>query len=816
MSRLFKPLLLQSLRSGGLYVLLIAMILAIAATTALKFCNDQIQQAIRLQAAQMLAADLVLSDSQPIAKQWSDQAANMRLNTSQVTVFSSMAHSTQQFVMVNVKAIEPTFPLRGQVKIAPYASAIKQGEVWLSPRVVELLHVKLGDQVHIADGQFKFTGVIDYDSNQELGFSGFSPTVMIHDADISSTQAIQVGSRIEYRLLLAGAPQALDQFKQYFEQSKSKQDTKNNESLTLKDASQSNTRLIQPVENLDTFLQLGNILTILLCGIAIALTSQRYVLQNQDTIALLRCVGARKKDVLTAYFSLLAVIGLISVILGALLGVGLGFALLHFMLQLIPQLSLGFSLSSVLLGALPIAIFSSLVLLIGFIVPSVLELLRTPPIRVIRQQARSKKSWIMMFGFGLMSLIVFCIVVSQNILLSAFVLFAISLFVGLLYSMIWVMLKTIKAARNRLSAYVRIPYQTAGQVTALALGLSFVTVLVVLRTDILNRWQQQLPPDTPNQFVYGLPPFDLAAFQQQLMVRQWRSTHLYPNIRGRLVAKNDQPFSTALVNENNALRRELNLTQASQYPEDNQILEGKTEFTHKNQVSIEAKLAQELGIQIGDQLTFSLPEGQLKAQVLNFRSVEWESFSPNFFFIFSPKTMDENAGSYLGSFYVPEQQTSDLVSLIQQFPNTVFIDVGRILNEVKKLINVLVQIMTLLASLVVLSGILILIACINLFMDERRREVALMRSIGVSQKQLKQMLSIETGLMGLLAGWVACVFSEVISAVVSYKMKMSIQLHPEVWLVLPTLMMVICALIGRYRLGYLTHIPPIQSLRELD
>ena len=220
MNSILKPLLLQSFRTGGLYLLIIALSLAISATTALKFSNSQVQNAVALQAAEMLGADLVMTDNDPIQAQWRQQAQKLNLNQAPVTVFGSMAHTQDQFVMVNVKAVDEHFPLRGKLEIQPKAQSIQQGQVWLSPRAMDLLHSKLGDQVAIADGQFTVTGVIEHDSNQELGFSGFSPTVIIHQADIAKTNAVQVGSRIEYRLLMAGQPEQIKAFKKIFKQQK--------------------------------------------------------------------------------------------------------------------------------------------------------------------------------------------------------------------------------------------------------------------------------------------------------------------------------------------------------------------------------------------------------------------------------------------------------------------------------------------------------------------------------------------------------------------------------------------------------------------
>lgn len=818
MSSIFKPLMIQSLKTGGLYILIIALSVAISATTALKFSNDQIQQAIVLQAAEMLGADLVLSDNAPLAAKWQQTAKQQQLQQSQVTVFGSMARTNDQFVMVNVKAIDQNFPLRGQLDIRPQAKHLAAGQIWLSPRARDLLHVGIGDQIFIADGEFRVTGIIEHDPNQEVGFSAFSPTVMISQADIAKTHAVQVGSRIEYRLLLSGAAQNTQAFEQFF---KTQQQTPVNAehvtpSLKLQTAAQANSRLMKPIENLDTFLQLANILTILLCGIAIALTSQRYVQQNQNNIALIRCLGATRLQIIWAYLALLGVVAAISIVLGAVFGVVLGYGLLQLMLQLIPQLHLDFSLSAFLFGPLPIAIFTSVVVTIGFILPSIINLLNTPPIRVIRQSAQSKRSFVFIVLAGVISLAVFSMVLSENITLSLWILAAILGGSVILYAVIWVFLKFIKQLKVKFSGYVRTPAHTALQMTALALGLSLIAVLAVLRTDLLERWQQQLPEGTPNQFIYGLPPQDLSSFKQNIEQYGWKTTPLYPNVRGRLISKNHQAFSEQLIQQNNSLRRELNLTQASHLPKDNTVLQGTPQFTRTHQVSVEAKVAQELNIQVGDELGFQLPEGELTAKVVSLRSVTWENFSPNFFFIFSPKTLDENAGSYLGSFYVPPKDKNNLVHVIQQFPNTVFIDITLILNEVKQLVQVLAQIITLLAALVGVSGILVLIACLNLLMEERRREVALIRAFGVSRVKLKRMLSLEIGFIGLISGIVACVFAEIISAIASYKMNMNVQWHPEIWLILPLSMMLICGLIGRFRLSYLCDIPPLQSLRDIN
>lgn len=818
MNTLFKPLLQQSLRNQSLWLLMIALSLAICATTALKFSNGQIQQAVRLQAAQMLAADLALTDQNPIQSQYVQQAQQLQLRQSQVMVFGTMARTDNQFVMVTVKAVDQHYPLRGKLQISPHQAQIKQGQVWLSPRAQELLKVKLGDEVSIADAKLKFTGMIQRDLNQEMGFSGFSPTVIISSQDIAQTHAVQTGSRIEYRLLLSGTSTQIQNYQQWFQQHHAQlQHEAQNQvtgNLLLRDARQGNSRLLKPLRNLDLFLQLSNLITVLLCGIAIALASRRYVQQSQDQMALLRCLGASQGQILIMVMLLMLSIMIISAVVGCIVGLGIGGLLLQIMLQFIPNLDLSLLGFESLLPSLGIALLTSSCVLFGFMAPNIYQLFKIPPIRVIRPENAAQGRYVWTAITGIFGLAVLSFILTGNLSLTLGLLVAILLIGVVFFSLLWLFLKWIKQQKNRFSVYARMPAQMASYITVLALGVSLMSVLLVLKTDLFNRWQQQLPANTPNQFVYGLPPMDKPAFEKQLSRNGWSHTPLYPNIRARLIAKNGQAFSNELIQQNNSLRRELNLTQSAVYPADNRVVQGMAQLEKAGEVSVEEKTAQALGIQLGDQLTFQLPEGNLNAKVVNFRKVTWESFSPNFFFIFAPKTLDENAGSYLGSFYVSPQDKTKLIDLIQNNSTTVFIDISNILEQIKSLLGILVKVITILATLVAISGFLVLVACLNLLMDERRYEVALLRAFGSSQQQVKRMFSLEFGFIGACAGVIACIFAEVISAIAGYKLGLNMQFHLNLWLILPTSMTLMCILIARYCFRHIYQVSPLLALRE--
>lgn len=808
--QLLTMLFKQSWSGKGVFLLLAALILAVTATTSLRYATETISTAIDQQAGQMLAGDLVISSSNPLDATWHDLAQKHQLRLNKATVFGSMAQVGDQFVLVNVKAIEQGFPLRGTLTLSPelqVGSAPQSGTIWLSPRLFDLLNLKVGDELRIGDAIFKATASIIRDPNQETGMSGFSPTVIINSADIPATKAIQTGSRIDYRLILAGEPQVV---KQFYTQYKNKM----GDGVQLRAASQGNTRLMKPIQLLDDYAQIVSVLTMLLCGVAIALACQRYVSEQLDQLAMIRCLGASRRQLATAYWGLLLGLMLIASIIGTIIGAMVAYGLLQILHQALPALELRFQPVIMLGQPLLTGIVSAFVLLVGFALPNILRLIRVSPLRVIRR-IEDQLGWtnIIISGAAITLMFVFLLIQTGKIGLSVMLLGALLFALLLIWAIVYGVLKAWHYYSVFAQTYIRQPRQISVQVLALSLGLGLLTVVFLLRDDLLNRWKHSLPVGTPNQFVYGLPPDQKDQLVQRLDQAKWSHSVLYPNVRGRLIAKNDQAFNDSLIKENNSLRRELNLTQSSGFPEDNKLVAGKA-FNGLNQVSVEQKVATELGIQLGDTLTMSLPEGHLKATVVSLRTVNWDSFSPNFFFIYSPGTFDENAGSYLGSFYVTAQDRTQLAHVIRDFPTTVFIDIDVMLNEVRRLLDVLGQALALLAGLVSVAGVLVLLTSLQLTVDERQREVVLLRAIGLSRRQLRIRLGIEMGLIGLLAGLMAVILAESVSAVMSYRLSIPFQLHYEWWLFIPMGMTLFALIIGQLRLRPLWHSSPLLILRR--
>ena len=823
---LLTALLKQSSGSGALLLILIALSLAISATTALRFSHQQVQYSIAQQSAQLLAADLAISSSRPIDPQWHAYAEEHGLTTSNNIMFNSMAIANDEFVLVNVKAIEQNFPLRGELQISSPSPSeplqLQSGQLWLSPILFELLGVELGDEIQIADASFVVGGRIDKDSNQQTGFAGFSPTVMIRADEVERTNAIQLGSRQNYRLLLSGEPRQLEAFLtaheetlKSYEPGGSAADFKVG-SLRLLKSSEGASQLVEPMQHLHSFMQLANLLTLLLCGIAIALSAHRYVTQNQEHVAMLRCLGASRAQLLVSFIALLALVAVIATVIGMILGVIFGYSLLKLVVLLLPQIELQFALLDILTGPLPIAAFTCTLMLIGFVMPAIWQLSSLPPINVLRPSEEAVVSWRLLASTAIISLLIFAINISADVVLGIAVMLGIFTIALLFYLFICAVLIAAKKTFTKAEQWLRQPAKTGLQITALALGLSLFTVLFLLRGDLLDRWKEQLPENTPNHFVMGLPPYEREGFEQLLKDRQWAADPLYSFIRGRLVAKNGESFRQELIDRSNTLRRDLNLTQSGIFPDNNLFIAGQSEFSGPNQVSVEEENALELELELGDTLQFELPDGTIEAEVVSFRQVQWESFSPNFFFVFSPGTMAQDSASYLGSFYVPSDDKSQLPELIRNYPTTVFIDVDAILIQIMDIVQMIAKVISYLAMLVMAAGLLVLLASLNLLMDERRTEVALLRVIGLSQRKIQCYLTIEMALIGAAAGVVAILFAEIIAAIAAYYLNIGWQLHTLYWLQLPLYMAFICGLVGRYRLRRLWLQAPLQSLRTMD
>lgn len=813
---LLRTMVQQAWATGGLGLLMAALVLAVMATSLIGFSRETLLQATRQQAGQLLGGDLVVSAADPLPSVWQQAARQSGLRTTSVESFSGMVQHGEDFVLASVKAIEGGYPVRGVLRVTTeQGRAIAQtapptpGQVWIESTLAARLGVGLGDSLQLGMSTFRVSGEITRDSNRETGMSGFAPSLIMNLADVPATQVIQPGSRIEYRLLMAGTPAQVARF--------ASSHPKLGSGLTLRRADEGNSRLMRPIQSLQDYAQIASLMVLILSGIALSLSSWRFVEQQRPVMALLRCLGADSRQLLWLCIGLAMLGWLVAVLVGTLLGMGAGYLVLSLIRQLVPMLELPFVPLQVMGPALTEGGVAAAVLLMGFGWPAARQLLQVPPTLVLRQQmalpgysvlATSLIAWLVVLGYSISR--------SSQWQLGVVLVMGVSALLLLAFLLIWVVLLALRHYRQGRAMDLFQPRDArllALQTAALALGVGLMSSVLLLRGDFLGQWEQQLGKETPNYFLYGVPPQDLAALEQRLQAKPWSVSPFYPSLRARLLTRNGLPFG-AQAKRDNALQRELNLTMAAQLPANNALTAGKP-LHRAGEASVEVGLAERLGIQVGDRLQFERPEGPLNVTVVNLRTVKWDSFQPNFFVILAPGTLDATAGSYLASMRVPANDAAQLPALIREFPAVLFLDIGAILSEIRDILGHAADALALLAVLVSASGLLVLLSSLRLQLVQRQRELALLRTLGVTRQQLRGQLLKELLTVGLISGVVGVAMGELISLVLSQRLELPVQWHPLWWLVGPTGMAILAMLAGALQLRSLWTMTPAQLWRRV-
>ena len=819
--KLTSRLFWRDLRAGEFTLLLMALILAVTATTTLRFFSSSLEQALAQQASRLLGADVVLQSSRGIRPQWPQLAQKLELQQTQTLEFATVAQQGDGFQLSSVKAVSSPYPLRGQLTLngmsLPTNGIPQSSTIWVEERLLALLNTHLGDTITLGEANFKVAATIAIDADMGGGFSAFSPKIIMNMADVPTTHVIQQGSRANYRLLLAGNAKAVAQFKQQATPLLTIDER-------LRDVASANRQLSKPMTNAGNYLSLASIAAVLLAGIAVALASQRFAVRHFDSLALMRCLGSSRRAMIVLYGKQLALIWLSAMLMGGLLGWLCSLVLFKILASLLPVQNLSFELLQPLITGISTATLT----LIGFALPALMRLGQVSPLRVLRREL-SPSSWSTrsIMALALVALFVLLSLETGNLVLTSIVLGGGVLLTAFIASLCYWLLKHLGRQslgnsyyQQAIATLSREPRVTISQVLALALGLTAVLLVSVIRGDLFNQWQHDLPANTPNQFAVTIPATEKDALSQVLKQHHWTATDFYPVIRGRLVAINGKDTKAEQATEekesknDNALNRELNLTWTQHLPPKNPIIEGQWFTGQQNEVSVEKELAARLNLKLGDTVSLQMAEGRIDAKITSLREVDWDSFQPNFYFIFPPHVLQHYPATYLTSFYVPTQDRALLPSVIRQFPTVIFIDLATMLSEVQKLLAQLSQGVLVILVFVIMAGFLVLMASLAASVDTRLQEAALLRALGAKRQQLQARLGIELAILGLWAGLLAVLLTEIMTAVITLTLlEGNVQLHAYLWLT-PLLSAILVMMVGLFNLRRVWQVSPMLVLRE--
>ncbi|UAB72436.1 ABC transporter permease [Vibrio sp. SCSIO 43132] len=774
---------LREIRQGQLWPISAALTLIIACIFALTALADRMEQVIVKQGKDALTADSVFVSANPIPELLLGQVRDNNLETTTLTRFATMAFSDEDMQLVTVKAVGDAYPLRGELILTDESgnkSSVSQGELWLEQRVMDQLNVNIGDSVTIGDADLQVTGLITEEPG--LSFNPFQqmPSVMINSADIEKTGALQLGSRVQFRLFLNGDSNAIQSIVDSTELTPSDR--------WLTENTQSRTSDV--FSRTKQYLSLTVAIVILMAATTLVLTCQHYVSNRRQTIAMLKSIGASKNWIARWLWVQLGVLFAIGITFGIAIGIGLEVLLRLPMADLLPDPLPSYGISPYLYSVVTCVLISVPALGIPL-----LHLLNTPALSVMQDSALkvNRKSLLLL----LVPVIPMLVVYGSNlmvwmVLVGIVVLFAV---LGLVSSLLTRLVSklpmntTMKLAVSRLN---RTSVASGVQFAALALSLMLLSVIWLVRTDLLSDWQQTLPDDAPNVFALNIASTEVDSYLTTLDENVQDRSEAYPIIRGRVSTINGIPAKDYVLSkrgaeeETDALSRELNFTWADQIPAHNDLLEG--EWVGKGSVSVESDVMSELGLEIGDTLTYVINGVTVEAKVDSVRHVEWREMKPNFYFIFSPDVLESIPSTYLVSFRINDEQKPFLNQLSRSYPTVSVMDISTMGAKIQELLRQIVWAITVLAALGVIAGLMLIFTLLRLSLSQRQQEIRLYRTLGASKKRISNTLWCEFGLMAIIAGIIASFGAEVsVASLMKWGFELTPNAHPWLWLILPVL-----------------------------
>lgn len=747
-------------RSPSLLIVWLALSLAVACVLALGSIGDRMEKGLSQQSREFMAGDRTLRSSREVPAEWIDEARRLGLTVGEQLSFATMTFAGDTPQLADVKAVDDTYPLYGQLETQPPGLKPQAGSVLLAPRLMALLNLKIGDTLDVGDATLRIAGEVIQEP--DAGFNPFqmAPRLMMNTADVAKTGAVQPGSRVSWRYKYAGTPQQLADYEKWLL-------PKLGPEHRWIGLQQDDSALGKSLERSQQFLLLSALLTLLLAVAAVAVAMSHYCRSRYDLVAILKTLGAGRaqlrKLIVGQWLMLLA----LAAVAGGAMGVGLEQILL---LMLKPVLPVALPPASGWPWLWAIGAMVVISLLVG-LRPYRL-LLATLPLRVLRQDIVANV-WPLKFYIPLVCAVVVLLLawlmggspLLWAVLAGAVVL---ALLCGALgWGLLWMLKRlTLKALPLRLGVnrLLRQPWSTLSQLAAFSLSFMLLALLLVLRGDLLDRWQQQLPPESPNYFLINIAPEQVAAVKTFLAGHHVTATEFYPIVRARLTQINGQ---AAESNKDEALNRELNLTWRSERPDHNPLVAGSWP-PKAGEVSIEEGLAQRLAIKPGDSVTFTGDTQEFSATVTSVRKVDWESLRPNFFFIFPPNALDEQPQSWLTSFRWDNGNTL-LTQLNREFPTVSLLDIGAILRQVGQVLTQVSRALEVMVVLVTACGILLLLAQVQVGMRQRYQELVVWRTLGAGKSLLRTTLWAEFALLGVVSGIVAAIGAEVALAMLQTK-----------------------------------------------
>ncbi len=827
--------------AGDLRILFAALVLAVLAVTAIGFVTDRAERALALEANRLLGGDAVVLGDTPFDGAVREAAGAPGLRSTETQEMPSMIRvgdaDDERLKLGELRALGEGFPLRGRFRVVETvdgperdaAGIPERGSVWLSRAGADALDARLGDMIGIGESQLRLTALVVQEPDAAIDYFNIAPRVFLNLADLPATGLVQEGSRLRYRLVVAGEPSAVERFV-----STARAGLARGQRLeTVKDA---RPEVRSALDRAGRFLSLAALVSVVLAAVAVAMAARRHSERHLSSTAVMRCLGASQRTLVGTYGGELFLLGLIASSIGVLIA---------FVLQWL----VGNWLSEAMKLSIPAASWVpavqgygvGLVVLLTFGAPPILALRRVPALRVLRRDLDRTEPSAWLVGFaGVAGLAALLWWKAGSAALATWMLLGLLATLGVLAALAWGLIAVVRRVRSRLRGSLRYGLAnvsrraatSVAQVSALGLGLMALLLLTFVRTDLLDRWQVALSKEAPNRFIVNVQEDQLEPVRAFMVEQGLPAPDLFPMVRGRLVAHNGEPVKAppapaeeADGSEEERRRqrradREYNLSTAETLRDDNRVTAGTfwgPQRPEKPELSAEEGFAASMGWKLGDRVAFDIAGQRLEATVTSLRKVEWESFRPNFIVLVSPGALEGYAASYITAMHVPSERTRFTAELVARFPNLSVVDVDAMLKQVRSTADQVSTVVEVVFYFSLFAGVLVLMAAVSASQDERLLEGGVMRVLGGSRRQLRLAQASEFAAIGLLSGLTAAFAASALAGVIATQVfNLPWQADWRLVLVGGGLGMLAAVGAGMFATRRVLDAPPSVTLRELQ
>ncbi|MGE0809168.1 MAG: ABC transporter permease [Immundisolibacter sp.] len=804
-----------------LWAMLLAVAIGVAALASVSGFAQRVQAGIDARAATLLGGSVRVAaqrDLRPVA-----DSLPVALKPAAVLVeLPTMAAVGERLRLVELKAVDAAYPLLGELRIADRGvqKAPAPGTVWAEPVLLAQLGVAVGQALDLGHASFTVAGVIEHEPDRVAGAFSIGPRVLLNLADLPATRLVSPQSRIRSRLLYAPPPGEAAQLIKALARALP-------DGLTVETADEGLDETRNLTRQAADFLRLVALAGVVLAAAAVVLAASNLTEKRLSAAAALKALGASRRLVLLAYAGLVATVALLGGLLGAAAGTGLERLLPVLLRGLVPT-----DLPPADAGLLPVALGLALLVALAVATPPLLRLGATPPAAVLRapSEGEVERGFARTETAGLAIALLLCGAVygwlgasAMRGLLGLGVLLGAALLFGVGARLLARAARRASvrgpfAWRYAAAAFGRAPAHTVLAVAALGFGVLAIVTPALVEADLLKQWQMRVPPDAPNRFLIDVQPDQRDAVAQVLAAGGAQGVDLRPMVRARLVAVDGQPPPPPKTERaRRFLERENNLTWRAEPEPGNRLVAGRwwTADATEPQISLEQEWAAEVGVGLGDTLTFDIGGQPVTGTVTSLREVNWESLRSNFFVVFAPGALGEAPATYVTAYRIdPARADALLHALVQPFPNLTVIDLEAMTATLQDMVAQLSRATGFLAVFTLLAGLAVLLAAVLAERSRLLTEAAVLRTLGASRRQLGAVYNLRFALLGGAAALLGCGAAVAAGAFACLRY-LDIPYRPNALALLATVLLAtgLVTLTGRLGARRVLATPPAQSLR---